>query len=705
MTITRRKLIQLSALGGGLSVIGSPLLAAGRDNGPVAKMPRRRVGRRQIHLDFHTSEYLPDVGKNFSKEQFQHSLKLANVDAVNVFAKGHHSWSYYPTKVGRMHPNLKFDLLGEQIQACHEIGVAAPIYYTFGWSHNDAVNHPEWCSRLEDGSFQTSGDFNWDAKPNDSKPDFHWIFMCVNTSYHEHVMAQVEELCVNYEVDGLWLDIYQVSRPCYCETCRKMMRAEGIDVSKESDVIAFLARSFKRHQGALTRLIQSYHPTATVYFNGCSALNRGSHNFKYEMYEYNTVQDLEDLPTTWGGYDKLPIQSKFFINAGYPITAMSGKFHTAWGEFGGFKSRNALRYEASAMISWGANCNFGDQLHPSGKMDLDTYKNIGEAYRYVERIEDYGIGGTPEARVGVWRSFSASHDEGTCRILLERHVNFDIANVGDRDLTAYDVIVIPGVACLSANDARRIKAFIATGGSILVMGAGALDSKNQSLVVDIGARLVGESQYDKDYLVVNKALGDGLVESPFLCYEPALRVTAAADTEVLAAVREPYFSRTYEKFTSHQNTPFQLEDAPYPGVIRKGNVVFIAHALDKMYFDHGARLHRDLFINALRLVYRRPMIETELPSAGRVSLLHQQDKKRFVVHLLYGPPITRGNCEVIEDLPTLHSVPVVLDLPKTITRATLVPEMTPLSVERVGQKIKVVVPQFSCHCAIALDYA
>ena len=147
-----------------------------------------------------------------------------------------------------MHPNLKFDLLGEQIQACHEIGVAAPIYYTFGWSHNDAVNHPEWCSRLEDGSFQTSGDFNWDAKPNDSKPDFHWIFMCVNTSYHEHVMAQVEELCVNYEVDGLWLDIYQVSRPCYCETCRKMMRAEGIDVSKESDVIAVSYTHLRAHE-------------------------------------------------------------------------------------------------------------------------------------------------------------------------------------------------------------------------------------------------------------------------------------------------------------------------------------------------------------------------------------------------------------------------------------------------------------------------
>ena len=161
------------------------------------------------------------------------------------------------------------------------------------------------------------------------------------------------------------------------------------------------------------------------------------------MYEYNTVQDLEDLPTTWGGYDKLPIQSKFFLAGGFPITAMSGKFHKAWGEFGGFKHPNALKYEAASMISWGANCNFGDQLHPNGEMDLETYRNIGIAYDYVEKIEDYGVGGLPVARVALWRSFNQEHDEGITRMLLESHVNFSIANIGDQDLSDYEVIIVP----------------------------------------------------------------------------------------------------------------------------------------------------------------------------------------------------------------------------------------------------------------------
>ena len=76
-----------------------------------------------------------------------------------------------------------------------------------------------------------------------------------------------------------------------------------------------------------------------------------------------TQHDLEDLPTTWGGDDKLPVRAKLFANAGVPIVAMRGNFHTSWGEFGGFKHPDAIRCEAASMIAFGAAYNFGDQLH------------------------------------------------------------------------------------------------------------------------------------------------------------------------------------------------------------------------------------------------------------------------------------------------------------------------------------------------------
>ena len=40
---------------------------------------------RQVHLDFHTSEHIPDIGKEFDKKQFQEALKLGNINQINIF--------------------------------------------------------------------------------------------------------------------------------------------------------------------------------------------------------------------------------------------------------------------------------------------------------------------------------------------------------------------------------------------------------------------------------------------------------------------------------------------------------------------------------------------------------------------------------------------------------------------------------------------
>jgi len=87
-----------------------------------------------------------------------------------------------------------------------------------------------------------------------------------------------------------------------------------------------------------------------------------------------------------------------------------------------------------------------------------------------------------------------------------------------------------------------------------------------------------------------------------------------------------------------------------------------------------------------------------------VSLLHQKEQKRYVTHLLYGPPITRGVCEVIEDLPTLYDVPLSVNLPVNVKRAILIPDMKELKIKRDNGRLLVKVPKFSCHCAIAFEY-
>ena len=88
---------------------------------------------RQVHLDFHTSERIDDVGKNFDKEQFKTALKTGHINSITLFSKCHHGWSYHPSKANEMHPHLDFDLLKCQIEAAHEIGVKTPVYISAGY--------------------------------------------------------------------------------------------------------------------------------------------------------------------------------------------------------------------------------------------------------------------------------------------------------------------------------------------------------------------------------------------------------------------------------------------------------------------------------------------------------------------------------------------------------------------------------------------
>jgi hypothetical protein len=285
-------------------------------------------------------------------------------------------------------------------------------------------------------------------------------------------------------------------------------------------------------------------------------------------------------------------------------------------------------------------------------------------------------------------------------MLLEEQVNFNVVNTLE-DWSDLEVIIITSGGILE-KDLPRISAFLNRGGKILAMGEGVFSEGKP--VFDMGADYIGKARFDVDYTVVREAIGEGIVPSPFLNYSPALRVRPYKSTEILATIREPYFSRTIKHYCSHKNTPYTLEDATHPAVIRTKNVVYIAHDLDVQYYREGARLHRDLFMNALKLIRQNPFVTAALPSMGRMNLLHQPEQKRYVVHLLYASPIQRGAVRVVEDLLPLYNIPVSVDFPREITRAYLIPSGKVIKTTRRGGKTEVVIPELLCHNAVVFEY-
>lgn len=652
-----------------------------------------KLPSRQVHLDFHTSELIPDVGASFDKASWQDALKAGHLNSITVFAKCHHSWSYYPTQVGLPHPTLRRNLLKEQIEACHEIGVRAPIYYTVGWSAHDAETHPEWVARNRDGSMQVNN-YDLHAAPEDPKPITSWKNLCPSGTYRQLILAQTREICQQFAVDGFFYDIC-FRAPCYCENCVRGMRELSFDPDNATDAACYDVIKWQSFVSECNAIIHAAWPDATIFYNG------GASQYHPEWHIGDTHFELEDLPTTWGGYDKFPIRAKYFATTGKDYLAMSGKFHTTWGEFGGYKHSDAIRYEAACMIAYGARCSFGDQLPPSGSIDLDTYRNIGEAYNYVEQIEEYGLDGQPASNLGLWLCGSEPDDQGVANMLLESQLDFEVVQP-QQELKRYETIILPGAACLSDANAANLQRYVKAGGSLLGLGESGLDVMLSRFVIDTGATYLGPANHLIDYTVVGAELAAGMVSSPFLNYSSALR--ARADTaQVLGSIREPFFDRTYEHYCSHQNTPYQPENAPHPAAWRKDRIVYLAHRLGDIYYHSGARLHRQLFVNALHLLYQHPVVQTDLPSAGRVNVVHQPLQHRYVVHLMYAPPLQRGRCLVIEDMPPLYNVPVQLNVPEHVQAAYLAPSKIALNLTHNGS-YGVMVPRMAGHQAVVFEY-
>ncbi len=664
-----------------------------------------KLPSRQVHLDFHTSEYMPEIGKRFSKENFQKALQTGNLNSITVFAKCHHSWCYYPTKVGRMHPNLDFDLLGSMIDAAHEIGVRIPIYITVGWSANDAENNPEWLVKTKTGGISTRN-YDVNAKPDDRKPIVSWKFMCVNTTYAEHIKALTEEICSNYDVDGVFFDI-NCGPLCYCDSCVESMKKMSLNPDSLEDAKKFRIQKWRNFMINNNEIIKKYHKDATIFYND------SANSEEPYWIDLQTHFELEDLPTTWGGYDKMPARAKYFAHTGKEYMGMTGKFHTTWGEFGGFKNPNALKYECAYMMAFGAKCSIGDQLHPSGEMDLETYRIIGHAYNYAKQIEPWCYNIEQTANLGIILGEDIRNDfnelasgnkanEGLATILHDKQIDFDIVS-DDFYLDKFDAIILPDCVLLDKDKADKINAFIKKGGNVLLTGKSGLDKEGKNFLIDIGADYIGKANYDCDYVKVGEEISEGLVKSPFLFYE-AGNLVSVKDAKVLAIIKEPHFSRTYNKYCSHQNTPYKLEDAEHPAAIRKGNVVYLAHPVCNMYYKYGAQLHRDYFINVLNLIYKNRIADVKMLSSGRISFVKQANENRYVLHLLYATPIQRGCASVIEDLPEIYNIDVKINVKENIEKVYLAAEHKEIPFQQNKGKLTLTVPKVKCHQIVVFDY-
>ena len=672
---------------------------------PTTNKPLRY---RQIHLDFHTSEHIPGIGAAFDPDDFVATLKAAHVDSITIFAKCHHGWSYYPTKVGAPHPQLsRPDLMGDMVKALSAADIECPIYISVQWDERNARIHPEWRARSATENRFDPGQLTAG-----------WHTLCLNhKAYRDELLEHAREVARNYETQGLFFDII-LTPDCVCAECLASMAEHGLDPENPADRLKNDEWVNEVFRSEMTEALRAEFPGLRIFYNCGHIHKQGLKRFA----NYSHLE-LESLPTGGWGYDHFPSSARYAATLGMDFLGQTGKFHTSWGEFGGFKHPHALEYEVAQMVALGAKCLVGDQLHPDGAINPDTYASIAPAYARIEKLEPFLEDARQVSEVAIvaaeyFHPVGARNnhsDDGAAQMLLELKRPFDVIDPSYARLEDYRVLVLPDEIPVEGEFATRLRAFVAQGGKLLLSGTSGL-AADGSFAVPAGIRRSGEQvTFKPSYLKADAELDADMTKSPFVMYGTAETITAEG-ARVLAQVVPPYFNRNYAHFSSHQHAPDNPAAAPLgAGVTLHEGVAYVAYPIFAMYHAVGQPLYKYLVRGLLEHLLPKPSLTTDLPSAGRVSLTRQANENRHILHLLYGPPQVRGKSvplpngdgirmmEMIEDIPAIGPVTARLRLPQDPSRVYDALTGQDVAWSKSDGQVEVTIPRLHIHTALVFE--
>jgi hypothetical protein len=665
---------------------------------------------RQVHLDFHTSPHIPDVGAEFDPEEFAATLKAAHVNSVTCFARCHHGYLYYQSAAHpeRIHPHLvRPNLLAEQIEACHSVGIRVPIYTTVEWDEYTADRHREWLLIDDQGC-------EFGTKPLEA--GFYRFLDVFHPGYRQFLKDHVADIFQSVPVDGLFFDIC-IPRPSLAFHWIEAMDAAGVNPEDPKARMAFARKVMDEFMLDMTDFVRAqpgYTAACTIFYNSGHVGPR--HRSSTDAF---THYELESLPSGGWGYLHFPLTQRYVRGLGKPTLGMTGKFHTSWGDFHSYKNEAALEFETRHMLALGARCSIGDQLHPRGRLDARTYELIGGAYAAVEEREPWCEGAVPVSDVAVMtpEEFAVrrqSPDEweqrlpvaamGALRMLQETHAQFDNVS-SDRDLSGYKLLILPDCIPLDADIVQKADAFIGQGGSVIVSAESLLDGSGCAATADwLPALDMGPIPFEPDFIVPGPELiaaDSRLVSAPHVMYRRGRLLAPAVGSRSLAMAESPYFNRDWRHFCSHRHAP-SAGKATHPAIVSKGRVICFAHPVFTMYQEQAPLWCRSLVNAAMRLLLPDPVVTVNGPSSLISVLTDQVGQGRKVLHLLHYIPERRGQAfDVIEDVLPVHEIECCVNAPGA-SSVRLVPEGEPLAFSLEAGRVRFTVPVVRGHAMVEI---
>jgi len=661
----------------------------------------KQLGFRHIHLDFHTSHAIPDVGKDFNASDFASTLAASSVNSITIFAKCHHGMSYYPTKVGTMHPHLTIDLLGQMIEACHKQNILTFAYISTMYDQLIWREHGDWRVLDENGNERGHR-----GAMGPTKAELGTV--CVNTPYLDYLAAQADEVTQRYDVDGIFYDNYLYpDGGCSCSYCMRERERLGLDSTKEQVRTDHSQKVLAQGMQRLSSVARKNRPTGSIFFNGPITFRRV--NYVRSDSKYSTHVEIESLPGGPWGYGFFEVAVRYLRNLGLETSGMTGCFHRSWGDFGSIRNQAALDYECFRMLAQATKCAIGDHLHPYGKLNRAVYERIENTYRSVAEKEPWCSNAQAVTEIGVLTTanfvslheLTVSSDLGATNLLEELHQQFDILDK-DSDFTPYKLLILPDRHRLDGALLEKVKSYLAGGGKILLSNESGLNADASTFALpELGLDYEGPWPHKDQYVeIVDQAMRPAFPEMVEVFYTTGQAVKTRPGTSVLGRIWKAFFDKNYEHFQVEQ-TPFS-KPTDYAGVTQHDNAIYIAAPIFQMYAEYAYLFYQQLVGNCIERLLPSPLIRAQAPSTAQITLTKQPG--RWVVHVLnYIPQRRAPNLDIVQEASPLTDVKLSVRIEPEPRQVYLAPQRRGVKFAYESGYVHFTVPLVDGHQMIAVE--
>jgi hypothetical protein len=278
---------------------------------------------RTMEWEFH---YPPDGNFDIDLEAAIKASRDAGAETILFYTQDCWGYSFYPTDVSLRHPNLKFDLLGREVELAHQAGMSVIAYYAVQYNNQIVLNHPDWGWVNEHGEQQRRRE--------------RWYLACMDSPYREIVLGMLDEIFSRYDAEALFLDCFGIQfyfhhredkDPfCYCKYTEEAWNREhpGDPYREGFQSREGWEQRYRWHeQRNLYRLLDSIIATVRKRRpNTLLALNGGPEAFPNDLLQKADFIYAEPLPCTSGislgsilmrGWGRPDYQAGVFTQQGY----------------------------------------------------------------------------------------------------------------------------------------------------------------------------------------------------------------------------------------------------------------------------------------------------------------------------------------------------------------------------------------------------